>query len=178
MLGHTSLKTVMVGVLAMAVAMGCEVESDDVMGPATQPPPAPVHQPVSVVNQHGPIELTLTADRAAYERYETVRLEIRVRNTSHGSVTFNFITGKQHDFTAEAHGGPVWRYSDGRQYSLVANHVTLQPGETWTREGAWDQRDSSGWEVPRGVYGVRGIITHYSQGGSGVYTELLPIALR
>jgi hypothetical protein len=179
MFGHTSLKTVVAGLAVAAVVMGCEVEDDDLMGPAQQPQqPAPVNQPVSVISMQGPLEVTLIADRANYQRHETVYLQIRVRNTGHSAVTFNFTTGQQHDFFAETHGGAVWRYSNGQHYSRVAHHVTVQPGETWVREGTWDQRDNTGWEVPRGVYGMRGVVTHYSGNASPVFSEMLPITLR
>ncbi|HHV79695.1 MAG TPA: hypothetical protein GXX40_08845 [Firmicutes bacterium] len=67
------------------------------------------------------------------------KLTLSVTNVSGKELNLHFPTSKTHDFVVYSGGVPIWRASDGKAYSQVAQDIKLAAGETrsFTTELPW-----------------------------------------
>jgi hypothetical protein len=75
----------------------------------------------------------------------SARLTFHVTNASAQPVSFTFPTSQRFDFFVEtAAGEPLWQWSADRAFLQVITEATLEPGETWTMDAAWEHGGRSG----------------------------------
>jgi hypothetical protein len=100
-----------------------------------------------------PLELRLTADRAAYPVGATVALTLTVTNPTSAEVTLSFSSSQTHDFAVSTTGGSlVWRWGQGRAFLTAITSRAIPAGGSLTFTERWDQRNAGGLRVPTGVY--------------------------
>jgi hypothetical protein len=76
---------------------------------------------------------------------EGVRLVFHVTNASAEPVSFTFPTSQRYDFYVEDDTGErLWQWSADRAFLQVITEATLEPGETWTMDAAWQHGGRSG----------------------------------
>ncbi|MFB6268467.1 MAG: BsuPI-related putative proteinase inhibitor [Halobacterium sp.] len=91
----------------------------------------------------------LDATLSASESDGDVDLALTVENTGDDPVTLSFRDGQRAEYVAErADGSEVWRYSDGRGFTMALGTEELAPGDTVTYEATWH-------DPPSGDYTVR-----------------------
>lgn len=89
--------------------------------------------------------LSVTPGKASLE------LTLDVVNEGTEPVELTFRSGRRADFVALDDGKEVWRWSEGRMFTQALDEATLQPGESVSFDGSWDDPDP-------GEYLVRGTL--------------------
>jgi hypothetical protein len=108
--------------------------------------------------QAGPIIVTVVADKAVYDRGESVRFTLSIMNTTSESVTRTMPGGQDYDLIVRTlDGSEVWRWSRSRVFTDAIREVSFGPGQTKTYSEIWDQRTNTGQQVGPGSYVVLGI---------------------
>jgi len=67
-----------------------------------------------------------------------VEFALAVANAGTDPVELTFRSGRVADFAVSADGEPVWRWSDGRAFTQAIRTETLDPGESVTGSGRWE----------------------------------------
>jgi hypothetical protein len=80
-----------------------------------------------------------------------VRFTLTVENDGDEPLELSFRDGQRAEFLAqtEADEETVWQWSDGRMFMQMLGSETIEPGETVTYDGIWENPDS-------GTYRCRG----------------------
>ncbi|MGM0604537.1 MAG: BsuPI-related putative proteinase inhibitor [Halobacteriota archaeon] len=91
------------------------------------------------------LEPTLTVEPTA----EGVSFEFCIENVGRSTVELRFRSGQRVEFVAESNGEPVWRWSDGRLFTMAIETDRLEPFSTRTYTGTWI-------DPPAGTYTIRG----------------------
>ena len=87
---------------------------------------------------------------------ETVRMALKLRNTSDEPVQVPMGGVPSHDFAvATADGENVWQWQCGQIILQPLVGKTLEPGEELELVGDWEQVDNRGEPVPAGTYLIR-----------------------
>ncbi|WP_117591262.1 BsuPI-related putative proteinase inhibitor [Haloprofundus halophilus] len=81
-----------------------------------------------------------TATLTATPRDDLVEFGLTVENRGDERATLSFRDAQRAEFVvSDASGdGEVWRWSDGRMFAQMLGSETLDPGESTTFEGVWD----------------------------------------
>ncbi|WP_277555612.1 BsuPI-related putative proteinase inhibitor [Halobaculum limi] len=76
-------------------------------------------------------------------------LSLTVENAGTDAVDLSFSDGQRAEFVARdaAHGEVVWRWSDGRMFTMALGSETLAAGESATYEGTWESPPAGEYEV-------------------------------
>jgi hypothetical protein len=106
------------------------------------------------------VQVALRSDRAQYKPSEPVRLTFTVRNDGSAPATFEFRSGQRFDLVVlDPQGQQVWQWSAGQFFVQVLGSVTLPPGQSWSFEATWDQRDARSAPVAPARYRIEGWLT-------------------
>lgn len=99
----------------------------------------------------------LVTDQRRYRRGEPVNITLFKTNITSTPRNLFYPTGQRFEFEAvRADGTVVWRWSQGRVFTQVAETVTLQPGQTQVFRATWDQRNQQGNLVIPQTITIRG----------------------
>jgi hypothetical protein len=99
-------------------------------------------------------------NRPQYQVGRRVGITFVVTNTGKTPLVYDFLDGKQYDFTiADASGRTIWTWSTGRLFSQGLINVTIQPGKTYTVHAVWNGEDSGNRPVMPGSYKLTGRLT-------------------
>ncbi|HEU4751474.1 MAG TPA: BsuPI-related putative proteinase inhibitor [Armatimonadota bacterium] len=121
-----------------------------------RPAPTPEEEQADQLRDALRTQVRVVPARAA--RGEQVTLELTVRNTSNRPVRVPFATGQQYDFEVWRGDRLVYRWSQGRVFTQALSSLLLNPDQSITYTGRWDQRNNEGVRVPAGEYTVRGYL--------------------
>lgn len=80
--------------------------------------------------QPGPLEVTLTLDRGAYEPGTLIGFTVRVTNISREPVSVTFTTSQRFDVSIQSETFELDRWSRGRVFTPTVAEVRWAPGET------------------------------------------------
>ena len=70
-------------------------------------------------------------DKNIYAADEPIVMTLRFTNTSDHEITLQFSSGQRYDFTIQDDSGVVvWRWSDGRAFTMALGTESLDPGES------------------------------------------------
>ncbi|WP_224269257.1 BsuPI-related putative proteinase inhibitor [Haloprofundus salinisoli] len=91
----------------------------------------------------------LTATLTATPQEEYVEFELTVENRGDERVTLSFRDARRAEFVVTDADGDseVWRWSDGRMFAQMLGSETLDPGESMTFEGVWDDPEPGEYAV-------------------------------
>jgi hypothetical protein len=80
-----------------------------------------------------------------------LQVTLDVENEGDDAVSMQFSDGQRAEFVAEDadSGDEVWRWSSGRMFSQALGSVDLDPGQSASFEGGWQ-------DPPAGEYLIRG----------------------
>ncbi|HZK56937.1 MAG TPA: BsuPI-related putative proteinase inhibitor [Clostridia bacterium] len=89
--------------------------------------------------------------------YETkdgnMSFNFELKNNSAENKTLRFGSGKQFEITVEnEEGEEVYRYSDGKYFTMAIVLREIEAGGSIKWEDSWDMRDKDGKELPEGKY--------------------------
>lgn len=93
----------------------------------------------------------LDASLTAESTTEGVELQLTVANEGDDAVTLSFRDAQRAEFVA-TDDQEVWRWSDGRMFTMATGSETLEPGEDISIEAVWP-------DPPAGEYVVRAWLT-------------------
>jgi hypothetical protein len=114
------------------------------------------------------LQVSFSADKSVYERYEQAVVTMTVTNTAPYSLTVSFPTAQQYDFSAvDAAGNVTWAWSSGRTFDPSPSQRTLAPGEVWAIQEVWNFRDNAGAKALDGDYTMVGTFLGDYEGRSG-----------
>ena len=114
------------------------------------------------------LQVSFSADKSVYERYEQAALTMTLTNTAPYALTVSFPTAQQHDFAAvDASGNVTWAWSAGRTFDPSPTQRTLAPGEVWAISAVWNFRDNVGAKALDGNYTMHGTFLGDYEGRSG-----------
>jgi hypothetical protein len=86
-----------------------------------------------------------------------VRFTLTVENDGDDPLELSFRDGQRVEFLAESESETVWQWSEGRMFMQMLGSETLQPGETVSYEGVWENPES-------GTYDCRGEVVAEGHG--------------
>ncbi len=93
-----------------------------------------------------------TSARYAYNG-EQVVFTIELMNQDEGEKNFTFSSGQQYEIIVENEADEeVYRYSDGRAFTMALIEEELAPGQSMRWQDSWDLTDKAGDRVPEGLY--------------------------
>jgi hypothetical protein len=97
---------------------------------------------------------------ATFDPGEPIELLLSVRNRLSTPAIVQFPTSRQSDFVvvSRASGNVIWKWSDGKSFTLAQTELEFAANETKTFSVTWNQTDSSGQQVPSGEYEARGVL--------------------
>lgn len=85
-----------------------------------------------------------------------VRFTLTVENDGDEPVTLSFRNGQRAEFLAQRENETVWQWSKGQMFVQMLGSETLEPGETVSYEGVWENPES-------GAYDCRGEVVAEDQ---------------
>lgn len=80
---------------------------------------------------NGTLDVTSTDDRVTFE--------FTVENDGDDPVTLSFRDAQKAEFAILADDEERWRWSDGRMFAQMLQSETLDPGESVTYDGTWEE---------------------------------------
>lgn len=86
-----------------------------------------------------------------------VQFTLTVKNDDSDPLSLSFRDGQRVEFLAQRDGETVWQWSEGQMFMQMLGSETLDPGETVTYEGVWENPDS-------GTYQCRGDVVAEGHG--------------
>ena len=108
----------------------------------------------------GALPGTLTTNKLAYKRGQSVRLTFRVTNSGKKPITYNFSTGQKYDVVVtDADKTEVWDWAKGQMFTQNLSSVTLKPGKSLVYAIVWNGADQAGRNVKPGVYTLTARLT-------------------
>jgi hypothetical protein len=93
-----------------------------------------------------------------FDAGEPIELRLSVRNRLVTPAIVQFPSGRQSDFVVVSAGNVIWKWSDGKAFTLAPTELEFAANETKTFTVTWDQTDSDGQQVPAGDYEARGVL--------------------
>jgi hypothetical protein len=80
----------------------------------------------------------LTTDNLEYRRGDPVRFHFVVKNVTHGTVHYDFESGRQFDIAVtDSRGIEVWRWSRGHAFAEQLTAFDLKPGDSKAYTATW-----------------------------------------
>ncbi|WP_101296721.1 BsuPI-related putative proteinase inhibitor [Halegenticoccus soli] len=70
---------------------------------------------------------------------DRVEFALAVENAGDEPVTLSFRDGQRADFAVYEDGVEVWRWSEGRMFTMALGSETLDPGERVSYGGTWEE---------------------------------------
>ncbi|WP_411963094.1 BsuPI-related putative proteinase inhibitor [Haloferax sp. YSMS24] len=111
-----------------------------------------------------PLDATLTVAPSA----DGVSLTLTVENAGGEPIDLSFADGQRAEFVAiDETGAEVWRWSDGRAFSMALGSETLAPGGSVTYGAEWPS-------PPAGEYEVTGSLAATDADASATMTVVVP----
>ncbi|NIP59516.1 MAG: hypothetical protein GWM92_10830 [Gemmatimonadetes bacterium] len=108
-----------------------------------------------MTNQAAGLAVTLTTDRSAYAVGAPISMTLRVENESAELIAFEFTSAQRYDFLVmDSEGDELWRWSEGRMFTMALGTETVEPGETL----AYTETLGEGLPEP-GRYRIEGVLT-------------------
>jgi hypothetical protein len=103
---------------------------------------------------------TAGAETYTFQRGETIRFELTVRNRTDTAVHVQFPSPLQGDYVVFNDGGntPRWQASEGRVFAAVVTEVVFEPHESKIFAAEWNQETRNGTLLERGNYEARGVL--------------------
>jgi hypothetical protein len=98
----------------------------------------------------------VATDKTVYKPQEPVALVLTVTNPGAAPFRVNFASGKRYDFTLLYGEEAVWKWSEGRMFSMSLASATVEPGKPLTFTAVFHQTLSSGRKIKPGRYRVVG----------------------
>ncbi|MFW5986390.1 MAG: BsuPI-related putative proteinase inhibitor [Halanaerobiales bacterium] len=71
----------------------------------------------------------LAADKEEYSRDEEIIARIRAINIGEETIYLDFGSGQKYDLYLEDDGEEIWRWSEGRFFTMALDRIELKPGE-------------------------------------------------
>jgi hypothetical protein len=169
------MKPILALALPLIFAAGCrnQFPSPDEAYPHQEAYPrlpvntVPVERPVEndTTKQETVLKATAKTSKASYKSGETVEFIITLKNTSNKPQPVEFSSGQNFDVTVTPEGAekPIWRWADGRFFTLAIRNEVLQAGEEKTWTAKWDQQTQNAEgeksPAPRGRYIANATVT-------------------
>lgn len=133
------LVTVADAVLALCEAVG--------LAPASPP---------NVGTSANPV-LTVQTDNSSYATGQPVTVHVRFTNTTQKPLSWWFVGADLLNvIIRDANGSEVWDWANHHIHSYVVAKHTLSPGQSWSLDVVWNQKDDRGNPVPSGTYQAEG----------------------
>lgn len=87
----------------------------------------------------------------------TIRMRLRVFNSSDQTITLPFASGQKFDFLIFNEGGNlVWQWSEGKFFIMVLTELIIAPGESRIFDASHVLVDDASKPLPEGIYTVIG----------------------
>jgi len=83
-----------------------------------------------------------------------VELTLRVTNTHDESLAFTLPDGQDFDFVVRKGGEQVWRWSEGRMFTMALREITIEPGETLEFQTDWRPPGPGEYQVEAYYMGI------------------------
>jgi len=92
-------------------------------------------------------------NKSKYSMGEEVEMSVTVVNKRLGPVEFIFTSAQRYDFIISKGDEEVWRWSSGKVFAMVLEHLLLKSNEGQTYTETWKPKDAT-----PGEYEVIGVI--------------------
>lgn len=120
--------------------------------------PDKLEQPTSILNFDVSIETTdkFGQPSLVFAQGDPINIILSIKNTSATTQVLDFNSGQQCDFSIkDRNGAEVWRWSDGKFFTLSFTSYAIAPGATHTIQITWNQLiTDTGPVIPVGNYTI------------------------
>jgi hypothetical protein len=122
------------------------------------PDPAGVAGDVTAESEAALLDVRAELKEGGYAMGEAMVMRLVAANRTDRALKIIFATGQQYDFIVRRGRMPVWRWSEGRDFGIIPEVETVEPGDSLVFEYRWDQALSDGTTPPLGRYTLQGIL--------------------
>ena len=120
------------------------------------------------------LRLSLRPDKPAYAVEEPVKITLTLTNLGDQEVQLQFTSSQQFDFVVRRDKTEVWRWSNGRMFSMMLTTMVLKPQSSKSHTAVWAQKDNSGRPVSPGRYEVLALLPLHQP----IFSKPAPIIIR
>ena len=120
------------------------------------------------------LQLSLTTDKPAYAAGEPVKIIFMLTNLSDQGVQLRFTSSLQFDIVVSRNETEVWRWSNGRMFSMALTTLVLNPQSSESHAAFWAQKDNSGRPVSPGRYEVLALLPLHQP----IFSQPVPFTIR
>jgi hypothetical protein len=104
-------------------------------------------------------------DKTAYDPGEQIDITLTIGNCSDKALTLTYPTTQRYIFNIEdSAGNKVWTSGDNKVFEQVQGQETIPPNQTLVYTETWNQKDTSGAQVPDGQYKIEAFSVGCSAG--------------
>ncbi len=120
------------------------------------------------------LQLSLTTDKPAYAAGEPVKITFTLTNLSDQEVQLRFTSSLQFDIVVSRNETEVWRWSNGRMFSMMLTTMVLKPQSSKRYTAVWAQKDNSSRPVSPGRYEVLVLLPLHQP----IFSQPVPFTIR
>jgi hypothetical protein len=138
--------------IGLSLLSACQARSEQKEETAMSEQPPAAEQ----VGEGLSLVLQLPEPITGQPRAEQANVRLLLRNHSQQPLTLKFRSGQSFEVEFyEPNGRALWRWSDGKMFTMALRDVTLMPGDEQQFAASIPLLDSQGNALPDGVYRVR-----------------------
>jgi len=106
-----------------------------------------------IQRQHEKIELNFETTGSYEKMTDKIVFQIQFKNLTNETLPVIFGSGQQFEVTVlDETGEEVYRFSDGRAFTMAIIEKELGPHESFTWQDSWDYQDKAGAKLTKGTY--------------------------
>lgn len=104
-------------------------------------------------------------NKVTYDPGQEIEMTFTIANCGDNAITLTYPTTQRYEFFAQDDNlNKVWSSADNKVFDQVQGQQTVGPNETVVYTETWDQKDSSGAQVPDGRYKISAFSVGCSSG--------------
>ncbi len=120
------------------------------------------------------LQFSLTTDKPAYAVGEPVNIVFTLTNPTEREIRIQFTSSQRFDFVVRRDKTEVWRWSNGRMFSMMLTTMVLKPQSSKSHTAVWAQKDNSGRPVSPGRYEVLALLPLHQP----IFSQPVPFTIR
>lgn len=107
---------------------------------------------------NGELQLVLLLNDVEFESSKIIRTVVSATNKSNEVINLMFGSSNKLELSVSKSNVEIWNSSHGICFPMMIQNREINPGETITFTGKWNQTDNDGKQADPGQYTIKGIL--------------------